>query len=173
LPWRGLDRQGDQAFMRRMAAHHLQGIEVALLAVRQAHDPHLRAIANLMTASQAGENVILRQWWRGWFEGPLPPASPAECATMPGMLTSAQLTSLSAARGVAFDSLFVELMSYHHRGAIAMSVDELRGTGDLRLKLMAHAIRHEQTGEIALLHGAGPGFGTVRLAVLTLLVPPG
>jgi uncharacterized protein (DUF305 family) len=171
LHWRGRDRGGDQAFMRRMAAHHSQGIEVALLAVAHAEDPHLRAIANLMAASQAGENEILRQWWRGWFTGSLPEATPAECATMPGMLTAAQLTSLKAARGAAFDSLFVELMSFHHRGAIRMAVEEIRGRGDLRLKLMSQAIRHEQTGEIALMQGAGPDFATVRLAVRTLLGP--
>jgi uncharacterized protein (DUF305 family) len=85
------------------------------------------------------------------------------------MLTAAQLTSLKAARGAAFDSLFVELMSFHHRGAIRMAVDEIRGRGDLRLKFMSQAIRHEQTGEIALMHGAGPGFATVKLAVRTLL----
>jgi uncharacterized protein (DUF305 family) len=173
LGWGGLDRQGDQAFMRRMAAHHSQGVEVALLAVRQAQDPHLRALANLMAASQAGENEILRQWWRGWFEGALPPATAAECATMPGMLSAAQVSALSATRGPAFDSLFVELMSYHHRGAITMSIDEIKGKGDLRLKLMALAIRHEQTGEIALMHGVGPDFATVGLAVRTLSIPSG
>jgi uncharacterized protein (DUF305 family) len=43
---------------------------------------------------------------------------------MPGMITQAQLAELAAARGVAFDRLFLELMIQHHEGALVM-VDTL------------------------------------------------
>lgn len=45
-------------------------------------------------------------------------------AGMPGMLTADQLAELAAARGEAFDRLFLEFMIYHHEGALIM-VDEL------------------------------------------------
>ena len=45
---------------------------------------------------------------------------------MPGMLTDAQLAELDAARGVAFDRLFLAYMIQHHGGAIVM-VDDLFG----------------------------------------------
>jgi uncharacterized protein (DUF305 family) len=44
-------------------------------------------------------------------------------------------------------------MTKHHKGAVAMADSQLRDGSDPRLRIMAHAIRHEQQGEIALLHG--------------------
>ena len=43
---------------------------------------------------------------------------------MPGMLTQAQLDELAAARGAAFDRLFLTYMIGHHAGAVTM-VDDL------------------------------------------------
>jgi uncharacterized protein (DUF305 family) len=43
---------------------------------------------------------------------------------MPGMLTAAELAQLQAARGAAFDRLFLTLMIKHHEGALTM-VDQL------------------------------------------------
>ncbi len=171
--WAGADPAYDQAFMRRMAAHHAQGVELATLAASRAQDPHLRALAGMMAASQTGEIKVLRAWWRSWFPGALPPASATECLTMPGMLTTAQVSALRSARGAAFDPLFVRLMTQHHLGAIAMADGALGAAGDWRVRAMAHAIRHAQTGEIALMHGAGPGPASVAIGLKALLAPAG
>ena len=48
-------------------------------------------------------------------------------AMMPGMLSPQQMASLRAARGPAFDRLFLELMIQHHQGAVVM-VHELFAT---------------------------------------------
>jgi hypothetical protein len=37
---------------------------------------------------------------------------------------------------------------------------------------MAHAIRHEQTGEIALMHGVQPGWPVLRIGLSSLLKAP-
>jgi len=73
-------------------------------------------------------------------------------ALMPGMLTVAQLDSLDAARGKAFDRLFLSDMIHHHQGAVAM-VRQLYGTrgagqDDVIFKL-ASDISADQTTEIA------------------------
>lgn len=47
-------------------------------------------------------------------------------ASMPGMLTQAQLDELAAARGPEFDRLFLRYMIGHHAGAVIM-VDDLFG----------------------------------------------
>jgi uncharacterized protein (DUF305 family) len=39
---------------------------------------------------------------------------------MPGMLSADQMKALDAARGTAFDTLFLRGMIQHHRGAITM-----------------------------------------------------
>jgi uncharacterized protein (DUF305 family) len=48
---------------------------------------------------------------------------------MPGMLTLAQLATLDAARGEEFDTLFLQYMIQHHRGAVLMVRDLLSQNG--------------------------------------------
>jgi uncharacterized protein (DUF305 family) len=43
---------------------------------------------------------------------------------MPGMLSDEEMAALDAARGVAFDRMFLRFMIRHHEGAVTM-VDEL------------------------------------------------
>jgi uncharacterized protein (DUF305 family) len=159
--------------MRRMKAHHAQGIELARLATDRADDPHLRALARLMAAAQAGENAVFDQWWASWFGATSMVCSPAEQASMPGMLTPEALEALRSAAPGRFDPLFVAGMTAHHKGAIAMAEEALRSEADIRLKLMAHGIRHEQRGEIELMHGIRPGWPTVRAAFSALIAPAG
>jgi uncharacterized protein (DUF305 family) len=164
LPWAGRDKLSDQSYMRHMRTHHEQGIELASIAAERAADPHLRALARLMAASQAGENRIFETWWHSWFEEPMSLCTAAERAQMPSLLPSEQLTALRDARPPSFDQLFVRLMTEHHAGAVIMADQELRGQGDIRLRIMAHAIRHEQQGEIALMQGVS-GWPAVGQAV--------
>jgi uncharacterized protein (DUF305 family) len=64
--------------------------------------------------------------------------------------------------------VFVETMSKHHAGAVRMADQMWHSGGDLRLRVMAHAIRHEQQGEIALMHGAS-GIDAVATAFRNML----
>jgi uncharacterized protein (DUF305 family) len=89
--------------------------------------------------------------------------SAGERAEMPGLLSPDQIGRLKMSETHSFDALFVQLMTFHHAGAVAMADKELRGSGDLRLRLMAHSIRHEQQGEIALMNGVA-GFAAVAQA---------
>jgi uncharacterized protein (DUF305 family) len=172
IPWQGKDPRVDQTFMRRMAAHHAQGVELAELGAVRAKDPHLRALAQLMAAAQLGEIRIFRQWWGSWFGTPLPPATPAEHMTMPGMLTEGQVRAVRQASPAEFDRRFVDAMSAHHRGAIRMADNALAEGSDPRIRIMAHAIRHEQTGEIALMHGIRPGWRVIRIGLSSLIERP-
>ena len=111
---------------------------------------------------------ILAHWWASWFEQPMQICSAEERAAMPGLLGPAEIARLRSIEASSFDQLFVELMSRHHKGAVAMADSELRGGSDPRLRLMAHAIRHEQQGEIALMHGVN-GAAAVHLAFQNML----
>jgi uncharacterized protein (DUF305 family) len=164
LPWLGRDPESDQTFMRHMSTHHQQGIELASMAAEKAASPHLQSLAKLMGASQSGEKHILDEWWTSWFGMPMQICSAEERAAMPGLLDSAQIEQLRSASPPDFDALFVKLMTIHHAGAVKMADDELRGGSDPRLRVMAHAIRHEQQGEIALMNCA-KGENAVLLAV--------
>lgn len=151
LPWLGRAPEIDQTFIRHMSTHHEQGIVLASMAAERAAAPHLRALAKLMAASQTGEKRILDHLWMSWFSSPMQICSAEERATMPGLLEGAQLEQLRQAPSAEFDALFVKLMTIHHAGAVKMADDELRTGSDPRLRVMAHAIRHEQQGEIALM----------------------
>jgi len=171
LPWMGGDQAYDQSYMRHMTAHHAQGVELAQITIGKAQDPYLRNLAQLMAANQKGEIAIFEQWWRSWFPGSLPPASPEDHATMPGMIPADRMDALRSADGARFDPLFISFMTAHHEGAIAMD-EALREAGDPRLKLMSHAIRHSQRGEIELMHGS-EGLAAVKSATLSLSAPSG
>jgi uncharacterized protein (DUF305 family) len=83
---------------------------------------------------------------------------------MPDLLDTAHVAKLRSTEAPPFDRLFVELMTKHHKGAVAMANSELRHGSDLRLRIMAHAIRHEQQGEMALMRGVDGG-PAISLAV--------
>jgi uncharacterized protein (DUF305 family) len=157
LPWIGQDPSVDQAFMRHMSTHHEQGILLGSIAAERARDPHLRALSKLMVASQMGEAKILTHWWASWFGQPIQVCSAEERRSMPGLLDTVEVAKLQSTEASSFDRLFVELMTKHHKGAVAMADSELRLGSDPRLRIMAHAIRHEQQGEIALMHGVDGG----------------
>jgi uncharacterized protein (DUF305 family) len=169
-PWIGTDPGYDQAYMRRMKAHHAQGVELARLAAQKAEDPHVMAMSRLIAAVQNGEIAVFEQWWRSWFDGPLPEATPDDHAVMPGMLSREELERFGSAQGAEFDRLFVGLMTSHHQGAIAMADEALRKASDPRLKLMAHSIRHAQRGEIELMYGT-EGLAAVEAAIAALWLP--
>jgi uncharacterized protein (DUF305 family) len=158
LPWVGRDPAIDQTFIRHMTTHHQQGIVLASIAAERADNPHLRALSKLMVASQKGENKILSHWWAGWFVEPMQVCSSQERASMPGLLDAADIAKLRSMDISSFDQIFVDLMTEHHSGAVAMADSQLRHGSDPRLRIMAHAIRHEQQGEIALMHGADGKF---------------
>jgi len=120
-----------------------------------------------MGASQAGEKKILAVWWASWFGEAAPICSTEERAAMAGLLSDDQIRELRESAAAEFDTLFVRLMSVHHAGAVKMADQRLKESGDIRLTLMAHAIRHEQQGEIALMHGQH-GFSAVRDAIANM-----
>lgn len=153
LPWMGSDGDADQTYIRHMTTHHAQGIELARIAAERAQDPHLQKLAMLMIASQSGENRIFESWWLSWFDTEMPDCTVQERSVMPGFLTPAEMRQAKIAAPEAFDALFVEMMTLHHKGAVKMADGMWHSRGDPRLRVMAHAIRHAQQGEIALMHG--------------------
>jgi len=168
LIWLGRDPEIDQTFMRHMSTHHQQGIELASMAAEKAVSSHLQSLAKLMAASQNGEKRILENWWASWFGLPMQICSAQERAAMPGLLDATQTEQLRTVPSTGFDALFVKLMTIHHVGAVKMPDDELRNGSDPRLRVVAHAIRHEQQGEIALMNCAA-GRQAVLLAVRNMV----
>jgi len=64
------------------------------------------------------------------------------------MATESQLSNLRAARGQAFDQLFLTLMITHHEGAITMAADAKAQGNNVRIEEMADDVIAQQTSEI-------------------------
>jgi uncharacterized protein (DUF305 family) len=111
----------DVRFMQGMIGHHAQALEMVALAATHSRNEGLKQLALRIEVSQADEMQMMRQWL-GRRGEPLPDAHAhhAVHGRMPGMLTPEQMSQLAAARGPAFDRLFLQGMIQHHQGALTM-----------------------------------------------------
>ena len=108
--------------------------------------PSRASFSKLMVASQKAETKIFSHWWSSWFGAPMQICSAQERASMPGLLNTAEVAKTSID-----SSLILEPGITRERSRWRIS--QLRDGSDPRLQIMAHAIRHAEQGEIALMHG--------------------
>jgi uncharacterized protein (DUF305 family) len=153
IPAGALFTEADVRFMQGMIAHHAQAIHMSRMAPSRGADPRLQRFAQKIDLSQAGEIVLMQGWLRanGQFA---PDTSSWRTMTMHGMLTGEELARLEAARGRAFDRLFLEYMIRHHEGALRMVADLLatpRAAQDVDVSVLANDIETTQTAEIGLM----------------------
>jgi uncharacterized protein (DUF305 family) len=113
----------DVKFMQGMIGHHAQAIEmVDLLKTRTASDD-MKKLALRIQVSQEDEIKMMREWLERRGQD-VPEHAHHTGMLMPGMLTADEMARLAAAKGPAFDRLFLEFMIKHHAGALTM-VEEL------------------------------------------------
>lgn len=146
----------DVGFVTRMIVHHRQALEMAALAPGRAADPQVQALASRIEAVQGPEIAVMDAWLarqdrdaagQGGVAGHGGHA-PRAGHPMPGMATPAQMGALAAATGPAFDRLFVELMTAHHEGAIAMAHDVVVTGTDVTVAEIARDVAVTQAVEI-------------------------
>lgn len=132
--------EADVEFMTGMIHHHAQAIELSQLAPTHAASESIRTLAARIINAQQDEIATMQRWLRDRGQ-PVPEVHRMDDGRvmvhapdmqhggghdhtmMPGMLTEAELASLRAAHGVAFDRLFLQLMIRHHQGAVTMVQD--------------------------------------------------
>jgi len=66
-----------------------------------------------------------------------------------GMMTTADMETLSGLSGPGFDRLWLQMMIQHHEGAISMARTVLATTNDSGVKTLAQNIIDGQSVEIA------------------------
>lgn len=135
-------------FVRMMIPHHTQALQMAALAAERGANPEVRALADRVRASQVPEIQLLRGWLDDRHLDLDGPPAGHDHETMPGMQSAAAMHRLTAARGEAFDRLFVEMMTSHHQGAITMATDLLRVGIDPTVHQFATSVAVEQGVEI-------------------------
>ncbi|MDF3145694.1 MULTISPECIES: DUF305 domain-containing protein [unclassified Streptomyces] len=139
----------DVAYARMMIEHHAQALKMTELAPDRAESAKVKALAGRIAAAQGPEINAMKGWLKK--HGKAEKAGKGDGhqhAAMPGMATEAQLAKLRAARGAAFDELFLTLMITHHEGAITMATDVKRQGNNIAVEEMADEVVAQQTSEI-------------------------
>ncbi|MZD08042.1 DUF305 domain-containing protein [Streptomyces sp. SID5785] len=137
----------DVSYAQMMILHHAQALKMTELAPDQADSTPVKRLAERITASQKPEIATMRGWLKQHGRKEAPSGHHAH-DTMPGMATEAQLKQLRAARGKAFDSLFLKLMITHHQGAVTMATDVKGDGNNIQIEEMADDVIAQQSAEI-------------------------
>ncbi|MFF3443940.1 DUF305 domain-containing protein [Streptosporangium sp. NPDC002721] len=134
----------DVRFAEGMIPHHRQALEMAALVPDRSSSPVLRRLAERITAAQRPEIAAMTSWLKaagrpaGEHGGHDDHALPLE-----------DMNRLRAARGTAFDTLFLNLMITHHEAAVTMAGLQLREGGDRIMLATAKDVVSGQGIEIA------------------------
>ncbi|HET7564588.1 MAG TPA: DUF305 domain-containing protein [Gemmatimonadaceae bacterium] len=134
--------QADVDFMQGMIIHHAQAVVMSEWAPTHGASPAVQTVCKRIAISQRDEIRLMQSWlqerhlaapdplhMRTKQSGPIHDRSKIGMPgmdmvdypmIMKGMLTPAQMRQLDAARGMAFDTLYLTGMIGHHEGALDM-----------------------------------------------------
>ncbi|WP_406264565.1 DUF305 domain-containing protein [Streptomyces sp. NBC_00191] len=141
----------DVSYAQMMITHHGQALQMTALAPERAGSTQVKRLAERIAAAQKPEMAAMAGWLKtnGGDKGTGGPGGHDHShAAMPGMATAAQLAQLRAAKGTAFDELFLKLMITHHQGALTMATDVLSDGNNVLIEEMANDVIAQQTSEI-------------------------
>ncbi|MFF3326893.1 DUF305 domain-containing protein [Streptomyces sp. NPDC002889] len=136
----------DFTYARMMITHHRQALEMTGLVADRSGSPQVKRLAARMDAAQRPEVEAMKGWLK--TNGGDEVGGAHDHGVMPGMATKDQLDQLRAARGNAFDELFLTLMITHHQGAVTMAAEVLSEGNNVLVEEMANDVIAQQTSEI-------------------------
>jgi uncharacterized protein (DUF305 family) len=149
----------DAGFSRDMAAHHLQGVEMANLVADHSTDPEVRRLAFDISTTQTNQVGRMQGWLSLWgvpTTGGTPMAWMGGSGhdhmdmggLMPGMATEEELAELRSLTGSAFDVQFLRLMIRHHQGGSGMAVYAAAHGTVPAVRTLARSIAETQAAEV-------------------------
>ncbi|MET1020427.1 MAG: DUF305 domain-containing protein [Microterricola sp.] len=173
------DTSAEAGFARDMQAHHVQGVEMAMIIRDLTDDPETRLLAYDIATTQGQQSGQLYGWLSEWGlgqfgtepsmtwmtrpalngEGGHAHAASTDAAStdhvpggpMPGMATPEQLAELNAASGVEAERIFLTLMIAHHKGALEMAESVLERSTNSVIVPFANSVIASQNSEIELM----------------------
>jgi uncharacterized protein (DUF305 family) len=158
----------DVGFSRDMAAHHLQGVEMANLALETSTDPAVRGLAFDIAETQNNQVGRMHGWLALWGYSPTGgdvmawmgdgghgghEMSGMDGGLMPGMATEEELAELRELSGTEFDVQFLRLMTRHHQGGLEMALYAAEHGETSVVRDLARSIADSQTAETDLMVG--------------------
>lgn len=152
----GEQNDADVTFVQGMIPHHRQAVEMAGLVAGRSENPELLDLAARIGSSQQPEIDTMTGWLQEW--GAEVPAEGSDMSGvegmdhgggMGGMMAPEQMQGLGQATGAAFDRMFLQMMTEHHRGAVEMAQVELQDGADPDALALAQTIIDTQQAEIS------------------------
>lgn len=159
----------DVGFSRDMRDHHVQAVEMSVLARERTDDPEVRSLALDILLTQQQQAGQMYGWLAAW-EVPQTTTRPPmnwmptngdrghgsmnmslDDGRMPGMATDAQLTELTQARGARAERIYLQLMIPHHRAGVAMAKYAVDRAREPQVRRLAQSIVDSQTAELQVL----------------------
>ena len=149
--------QADVTFAQQMVPHHQQAVEMAKLVPSHSTNQKVLELASQIQQAQDPEIQKMTGWLQTWG-APAPTTGMnmpgmnmpgMDHGSMPGMMTSDDMTKLGQVKGAAFDRLWLQMMIQHHQGAVEMAKTELQQGASNEAKQLAQQIIDTQQKEIA------------------------
>lgn len=139
----------DVTFATDMIPHHAQAVQMADTALQQAKSAKVTALAEAIKAAQDPEIKTMTGWLTAWGK----PTSmsghdKSSMSGMGGMMSTTQMSALGKATGAGFDRMWLQLMTKHHQGAVAMARTELAHGANPDAKTLARSIITSQDQQI-------------------------
>jgi len=174
------DHSVDAGFARDMSVHHAQAVEMSMLVIDRTTDSEIRVLATDIALTQQEQIGRMKGWLVSWrlspsSDGPAM-AWMADSAhqghgktqtgllpdgRMPGMASTPELDRLRDLSGRPAETLFLQLMSAHHRGGIPMAEYAAKQAHQAEIRELAMAIAAGQTAEIETLRNMLRARGSV------------
>ena len=137
----------DLHFLAMMTPHHQQAVDMSEIIL--AADDISEATADLAERIKIGQQEeidTMVDWAEQWDQGDLMAHHAPHIAN--GMITPEQMDQLKSLSGEEADTRFLQLMHFHHAGAVAMTQDQIDNGGYQPLVELAQQMVDVQTAEM-------------------------
>jgi len=136
-----------------MIPQHIQAVAMADLALKQASNAKVKALASQVKKAAPPETARMS----GWFTSVGSAVPEAGAHTMSGaasmaehgMMSAKQMTGLGAATGAGFDRMWLQMMLKNQEGAVLVAKAEIADGGSPDVKQVAQAILDRNPAQIA------------------------
>jgi len=157
----------DVTFATDMIQHHAQALVMVDLTIERTLDPDVKALTEAIRDAQAPEIEQMTGWLQAWDQ-PVPEtvrdhehADSGDMSgmdlddDMPGMMSGADLQALEDATDAEFQQMWLDMMIWHHQGAITMARTEQADGANQGALTLARQIVAAQTAEVATMQQRG------------------
>lgn len=140
--------RADVDFATRMIPHHAEALAMVDLTRERDVSPELAELTQAIQAAQGPEIELMVDWLTTWDQ-PVPETMRDHANAEGHGMVDDQMVELEAADDGRFESMWLEMMIEHHRGAVEMAQDEQDDGVFGPAKQLAESIEASQQAEIS------------------------